>query len=192
MRKRLFWYFGFALLCIAAAFVLRFFSNTRTSVEVNTPMPTSKPSFSMQITSLAFSNNGEIPAKYTCDGDGVNPPLEFKAVPPETKSLALVVHDPDAPKGDWVHWLVWNINPTTSGIAENSVPAEALQGVTDFGQKQYGGPCPPSGTHHYVFKLYALDSKLDISTFSDRTALEQALAPHILTQAELVGLYSKK
>lgn len=146
---------------------------------------------SMFLSSPAFDNNGSIPLKYTCEGENINPPLVFKDVPKEAKSLALVVDDPDAAQGDWVHWLVWNINPTIETVAEHSVPPEALEGVTDFGQKQYGGPCPPSGVHHYHFKLYALDVVLNISTFSDKAALEKAMENHILAKAEIVGTYRK-
>ena len=147
---------------------------------------------SMQITSPAFESNGQIPEKYTCEGDGVNPPLQFKDVPPEAKSLALIIDDPDAPSTTWVHWLVWNISPGTTEIPENSFPPEAIQGMTDFGQQQYGAPCPPTGSHRYFFKLYALDSKLSLSSFSDKAALEKAILPRLLTKAELVGLYQRK
>lgn len=147
---------------------------------------------SMQITSPAFEQNGQIPEKYTCEGEGVNPPLQFKDVPPEARSLVLIVDDPDAPSTTWVHWLVWNISPGAAGIVENSVPPEAMQGLTDFGQQQYGAPCPPSGSHRYFFKLYALDSKLSISSFSDKAALEKAIEARMLTKAELIGLYQRK
>jgi len=145
----------------------------------------------MQITSPAFGSNGNIPQKYTCEGQGVNPPLLFKDVPEGTQSLALIVDDPDAPTTTWVHWLVWNIDVTTKGIAENSVPAEAIEGVTDFGQKGYGAPCPPTGRHGYAFKLYALETKLNISSFSDKPVLEKAMEGHVLAKAELVGFYKK-
>ncbi len=145
----------------------------------------------MEITSSVFENNQNIPAKYTCDGDGINPPLEFKDVSKEAVSLALIVDDPDASAGTWVHWTLWNIDPTTTGIIENSVPPKAIAGQTSSGQNVYGGPCPPSGTHRYFFKLYALDSKLSLSSFSLKEDLEKAMQGHIIKQAELVGLYSR-
>lgn len=145
----------------------------------------------MQIFSPAFLNNQNIPGKYTCDGEGVNPPLEFKDVPSDAKSLVLIVDDPDASSGTWVHWTLWNIDPATTLIAENSLPPKVIAGQTSSGQNLYGGPCPPSGTHRYFFKLYALDSKLSISSFSLKEDLEKAMQGHIISQAELVGLYSR-
>ena len=109
----------------------------------------------MQITSQAFSNNRSIPQKYTCEGDDVNPPLAIQNISEKTKSLALIVDDPDAPGGMWVHWVVFNIKVTDT-IDEDSVPG--TKGINDFRKKDYGGPCPPSGTHHYYFKIYALDT----------------------------------
>lgn len=143
----------------------------------------------MVISSPAFENNRDIPAKYTCDGDNVNPPLEISDVPEETKSLLLIVDDPDAPMGTWIHWTVWNINPQTKAIEENSVPQGATEGMTDFGQPGYGGPCPPSGTHRYFFKLYALDTALQLDSSAKVNDLETAMEGHILAQAELIGLY---
>jgi hypothetical protein len=145
----------------------------------------------MKIQSPVFQNNQSIPSKYTCDGGDVNPPLEFLEVPKEAKTLALIVDDPDAPKGDWVHWLVWDINPAINQIAENSAPEEAVEGVTDFGRAGWGGPCPPSGTHRYFFKLYALDAKLNLPSYSVKKDLLQAMNGHIINQAELVGLYQR-
>ena len=145
----------------------------------------------MKISSSAFESNQNIPVKYTCDGDNVNPPLEFKDVPPQAVSLVLIVDDPDAPAGTWAHWTVWNIDPATTSIAENSVPPKAIAGQTSAGQNTYGGPCPPSGAHRYFFKLYALDTKLSLSSFSLKADLEKAMENHILAQAELVGLYSR-
>lgn len=146
----------------------------------------------MQITSSTFKHQQAIPARYTCDGPNLSPPLSFIDVPASTKSLALVVDDPDAPAGTWVHWTIWNIPHTTTTITENSVPAGAVEGTTSFGQPGYGGPCPPSGTHHYVFKLYALDTVLDVPSATQASGLEQAMVGHIVAHAELVGLYSRK
>lgn len=159
--------------------------------ELPTVPPVESITKNMQITSPVFENNQNIPSKYTCDGDGVNPPLEFKDVPKEAVSLALIVDDPDAPAGTWVHWTLWNIDPTTTTIIENSVPPKAISGQTSSGQNIYGGPCPPSGTHRYFFKLYALDSKLSLSSFSLKEDLEKSMQGHVIKQAELVGLYSR-
>lgn len=145
----------------------------------------------MKITSSVFENNGKIPRKYTCQGEDVNPPLEFFDMPKGTKSLALIVDDPDAPMGTWVHWVVWNIKPETREIKEDEVPEGAKQGLNDFRKHEYGGPCPPSGTHRYFFKLYALDTTLNISENSKKSDLENAMKGHILEKAEIVGLYAK-
>lgn len=145
----------------------------------------------MKITSPAFFHNGMIPKKYTCQGEDINPPLDFTDVPTYAKSLALIVDDPDAPMGTWVHWIVYNIKPDCFHIAENSVPEGALLGKNDFGKFQYGGPCPPSGTHRYFFKLYALDCVLDLKGVVNKTQLLSAMEGHILAEAELVGLYKK-
>jgi len=145
----------------------------------------------MKLTSPTFNHNKLIPAKYTCDGNDVNPPLLISEVPPHTQSLVLIVDDPDAPAGDWVHWTIWNIDPKTTEIAENSVPAGAIEGLTDFGRSGWDGPCPPSGTHRYFFKLYALDIELKLPADTNKTKLLQTMNGHILTQAELIGLYHR-
>ncbi len=146
----------------------------------------------LQITSPVFKNNESIPVKYTCDGEDINPPLLIENVPPEAKSLALIHDDPDAPMGTWVHWVLWNISPDTGEIKENSVPAGAQQGFNDFRKHDYGGPCPPSGTHRYFFKLYALDSLLDLSSNAKKGDLEKAMKGHILAQTQLIGLYKRR
>ncbi len=150
------------------------------------------PMSTLTLSSPAFTPGGSIPAKYTCDGSDINPPLTIGDVPAGTKSLALIVDDPDAPAGTWVHWVVWNISPATKEIGENSAPAGALQGMTDFRRKAYGGPCPPSGTHRYFFKLYALDAAPSLDQGASKAALEKAMKGHILAQAELMGLYKRK
>ena len=143
---------------------------------------------SMKITSPDFEPNGSIPKKFTCQGEDVNPALLIEGVPQQAKTLALIMDDPDAPMGTWVHWVVYNI-PVTSKIEENSVPGE--QGSNNFGKQDYGGPCPPSGTHRYFFKLYALDARLDLQGKVDKKALERALEGHILDKAEIIGMYKK-
>ncbi len=145
----------------------------------------------MKITSPAFQEGGMIPQKYTCDGANVNPPLAFDGAPAPAKSLVLIVDDPDAPRGTWNHWLVWNIDPQTKEIKENSVPPNAVQGTTDFGGNKYGGPCPPSGTHRYFFRLYALDTTLNLPRSAKRADLDKAMANHVLGQAMLMGKYSR-
>ena len=142
----------------------------------------------LTIRSPVFENNRLIPAKYTCDGEDVNPPLTIDGAPDETKSMVLVVDDPDAPMGTWDHWIVWNIPPTKK-IEENTVPG--TEGINDFRKHSYGGPCPPSGTHRYFFKVYALDAKLDLSSNSRKKYVEKAMQGHILAKGELVGLYRR-
>ncbi|HEY3423796.1 MAG TPA: YbhB/YbcL family Raf kinase inhibitor-like protein [Negativicutes bacterium] len=146
----------------------------------------------MKISSPAFANKTEIPAKYTCDGEDVNPPLHIENIPAGTKSLALIVEDPDAPSGLWTHWALWNINPHQGEISEDSVPREAVAGKNDFHRNSYGGPCPPSGTHRYFFKVFALDTVLGLAGSEGREALEKAMDQHLLAQASLVGVYGKK
>ena len=146
----------------------------------------------MKISSAAFENNSFIPSKYTCEGQEINPPLEFKDVPEDTKSLALIVDDPDAPMKTWVHWTIWNIDAKTTQILQNSCPKDAVEGITSFGRTGYGGPCPPSGTHRYFFKLFALDKMLDLSPNSHVRDIESTIERHIIQKAELIGLYKKK
>jgi len=143
----------------------------------------------MQITSPAFRHNELIPSKYTCEGANINPPLEIEGIPENTVSLALIIDDPDAPGRTWDHWIVWNIEPTNK-IEENSVPG--IQGRNSWDKNTYGGPCPPSGTHRYFFKLYALDAELNLSENSTKHDVEKAMQPHIISKAELIGLYRKQ
>ena len=143
----------------------------------------------LSVKSPVFENNKLIPAKYTCDGDNVNPPLTIEGVPEETKSLVLIVDDPDAPMGTWDHWIVWNIPPTKRQIEENTVPG--TEGMSTYRKHAYGGPCPPSGTHRYFFKIYALDTKLDLNQDSEKKDVEKAMESHVLAEGELVGLYRR-
>jgi Raf kinase inhibitor-like YbhB/YbcL family protein len=146
----------------------------------------------LKLSSPAFKHNDSIPSKYTCDGEDVNPPLVIENAPLNTKSLALIVDDPDAPAGNWVHWVVWNIDATTDEIRENTVPSGALQGINDFRKHDYGGPCPPSGTHRYFFKLYALDMMLSLGPKANKAELERAMKGHVVAQGELIGLYRRR
>jgi Raf kinase inhibitor-like YbhB/YbcL family protein len=148
----------------------------------------------MKITSSAFQHQQKIPRKYTCDGEDINPPLVFLDVPRAARSLVLIVDDPDAPRGTWVHWVVYNINPSVREVKEKSVPRDGIEGMTSSGKPGYAGPCPPSGTHRYFFKLYALDTMLvfDRPQRVDKKMVEERMKDHILEQAELVGVYSRK
>jgi hypothetical protein len=144
----------------------------------------------MQLTSPAFDKDQAIPPGHTVKGAAVSPPLTISEVPPAAQSLALIVHDPDAPGHDFTHWLVWNISATTTVWPEGQIPTGALQGMTDYGRTGYGPPAPPSGTHRYVFDLYALNTQLSLKAGSRRQDLEAALAGHIIGQAQLVGTVS--
>ena len=143
----------------------------------------------MVVTSPAFGNKGFIPSRYTCDGANVNPPLNVEGAPESAKSLVLIVDDPDAPMGTWDHWVVWNI-PPVSKIEENSSPG--TMGLNSFNKHLYGGPCPPSGTHRYFFKVYALDTKLDLKPNSRKEDVINAIEGHILGKGEIVGLYKRR
>lgn len=145
----------------------------------------------MKICSPTFSDGAMIPARFTADGANVSPLLEISGVPAGTKSLVLIVDDPDAPAGTWNHWLLWNISPDTASIAEDSVPAGAVAGKNDFGRTVYLGPSPPSGTHRYYFRLFALDTMLHLETASDRDQLDRAMKGRILASAELIGRYNR-
>ena len=145
----------------------------------------------MTITSSAFQQAGNIPSKFTCDGNNKNPPLQIAEIPSGAKSLALVVDDPDAPSGLFTHWVVWNISPRTNAITEASAP-KGVQGTNDFGKSGYGGPCPPSGMHRYSFKIFALDRELDLPSGSKRSQLDAAMKGHIVGQGELIGRYAKQ
>lgn len=146
----------------------------------------------LSITSPAFAHKTAIPERYTCDGRDINPPLLIDAVPGGTKSLALIVDDPDAPAGTWVHWVVWNIPPQTREIRESSLPAGAVQGLNGWKRNGYGGPCPPSGIHRYIFRLHALDSILKLPPAATKADLERAMQGHIIAQGELMGTYRRK
>jgi Raf kinase inhibitor-like YbhB/YbcL family protein len=145
----------------------------------------------MRIHSPSFEQNNPIPGRFTCDGENINPKLVISGVPAKAISLALIMDDPDAPFGDWVHWVIWNIPASQTEIAENSIPAGAVQGVTSFGKPGYGGPCPPSGQHRYFFRMYALDDTLDLPDDTTADELERAMEGHILDKAGLLGVYGR-
>lgn len=146
----------------------------------------------MKITSQAFEDRQKMPSRYTCNGENINPPLNFSDVPKDAKSLVLIVDDPDAPSGTFVHWLVYNIDPEFRELKENSIPDNGIEGITTFGKKGYGGPCPPSGTHRYFFKLFALDKTLSIADNPDKKTISEKMKDSILAQSELIGLYSQQ
>jgi Raf kinase inhibitor-like YbhB/YbcL family protein len=146
----------------------------------------------LKVSSPSFENGGLIPAKFTCDGENFSPEINWEGVPENAQSLSLICDDPDAPSGDFVHWVVFNIPVEVNGFKENARVSEIADlGSTDFGRPGYGGPCPPSGTHHYHFKVYALDEMLEIDKNIDKYDLLDKMEGHILAKGELVGLYRR-
>jgi Raf kinase inhibitor-like YbhB/YbcL family protein len=168
-----------------------FFVNILGLVYLFAAKPNEKAIKLMRITSPAFQNDSKIPSKYSCDGAGVNPPLIFSNVPVGTKSLVLIVDDPDAPMGTFVHWVLFNIDPETTEIRENSIPQSTALGKNSTGETSFVGACPPSGIHRYFFKIYALNTMLNLNN-PDKATLEKEMQDHILEKAELIGLYSKE
>ncbi len=152
---------------------------------------------SIQLTSTAFKEGEAIPKKYTCDGQDVSPSLSWTDLPAGAKSLALIADDPDAPAGTWVHWVLFNIPVSLRGLPEGvaktaTVPGVGVQGNNDFRKTGYGGPCPPRGKpHRYFFKVYALDSVLQLNPGAGKADLEKAMKGHILGQGQLMGKYSR-
>jgi Raf kinase inhibitor-like YbhB/YbcL family protein len=143
----------------------------------------------LTIKSSAFEHNKPMPKKYTCVGEDINPPLTIEGTPPKTKSLVLLMDDPDAVNGIFDHWVVWNIPPSTTNIAENTVPG--TEGLNSGREHGYYSPCPPSGTHRYFFKVYALDTELELSANSKKKDVEKAMQGHILAKGELIGLFHR-
>lgn len=154
-------------------------------------VPPAPPNHMLRITSPVFNEGERIPIKYSCEGSNASPALEIFGIPPETVSLALIMDDPDAPAGTFTHWVVFNMKPDTTRIEENSLPAVADLGLNSANKLDYVGPCPPSGTHHYYFKVYALDKVLDLPAGASRSDVEQAMAGHIIDQGQLMGLFSR-
>lgn len=145
----------------------------------------------IELISTAFAPNGVIPKRHTCDGENLSPPLFWKNVPPGTKSFALIMDDPDAPVGTFVHWVIFNIPPEVTEFAEGE-KGIGIEGMNDFRKVGYGGPCPPRGsTHRYFFKIYALDTKLNLDSRATKKDLEKAMQGHILAQGELIGRYGR-
>lgn len=151
---------------------------------------------SMELKSHAFEEGSMIPKKYTCDGQDISPPLKWTSVIDGTKTLALICDDPDAPGGTWVHWVIFNLPSDTRDLAENmphlkELPNGAKQGTNDFGKIGYGGPCPPGGTHRYYFKIYSLDTDLNLEAGATNAQLLQAMKGHILGEGQLIGKYKR-
>jgi hypothetical protein len=181
--------FVFAAVSVLLACLCKARENTGTTAEGGTKM-------TIKVTSSAFDDQGLIPAKYTCQGQNISPPLQFQMGIEGTKSIALICDDPDAPIGTFVHWVLFNLPADTESLAENIPAADALkngarQGKNDFGKIGYGGPCPPSGAHRYFFKVYALDKTIDTSIVTNKKQLLEAMQGHILGQGQLMGKYKK-
>ena len=157
-----------------------------------TSAPAVSAASELKLTSSAFANGKQMPGSYSCDAGDQSPPLTIEGVPKGAKSLALVLEDPDAPAGLWAHWVLWNIDPATTQIVPGSAPAGAEQGLNSWQRKGYGGPCPPSGTHRYYFRLYALKERLDLPATTGRNELDRAMQGKILAHCKLLGLYSRK
>ncbi len=163
------------------------------ALQKNADAPTNTMSTSqkqLSLTSPAFQNGGMIPSKYTCDGDNISPPLAIEHIPENTASMVLIVDDPDAPNGTWDHWIVFNIPKEVTRVGEGSTP-EGVIGKTSWNTTHYGGPCPPSGTHHYHFKLYALKTRLRLGEGASKEEILEAMKGHIIEESELLGTYAR-
>lgn len=150
----------------------------------------------IRVTSSAFAEGGSIPSKYTCDGANVSPPLKWTSIPEGTRSIALIADDPDAPRGTWVHWVVYDLPASLRELPEGVPPDRTManggkQGTNDFGKIGYGGPCPPSGTHRYFFKVYALDRALGLAPGATKAQLLKAMEGHVLAEGQLMGKYAR-
>jgi Raf kinase inhibitor-like YbhB/YbcL family protein len=186
---------GFAIALLAATMVAGCFKQQKAAPEV-APQQTPSPANVFTLTSTIFKEGQPIPRQYTCDGVNVSPSLEWTAVPKTARTIAIIVDDPDAPSGTFTHWLLYNLSSETMGLVENSPAGETLkgggqQGENDFGKVGYGGPCPPSGTHRYFFKIYALDDELALKPGAKKADVEKAMEGHIVGQAQLMGTYKR-
>lgn len=186
MKKLLF--LALSILVIVLTVIIFVFSKKSNKITEDANSTTNS---TMKISSSAFKDSDQIPAKYTCDGDNINPPLSFSEVPQEAKSLALIVDDPDSPSGTWTHWIIWNISPDTKEIKEASTPDGSIEGINSFSEIKYGGPCPGQGKHHYLFKLYALDSIANLQKGAQKSQLEEEIGKHKIAEAELTGVYER-
>lgn len=171
-------------------------SNTKPSTQTPTPNATTENKSALVLTSTAFKEGQPIPRQYTCDGVNISPPLEWTGVPTAAKTIALIADDPDAPAGTWVHWVLYNVPRENIGFVENVPASENLkaggfQGKNDFGKIGYGGPCPPSATHRYFFKIYAIDGELPLKAGATKADVEKAMQGHVVAQGQLMGTYSR-
>lgn len=192
MYKKLIHYLiGLALLILGGAgyWILKT-GDTQTAVPE--PKVESIPKTSLTLSSPAFESREAIPSEYTCDGANISPPLTITGVPVGTQSLVLVMEDPNTPTKAWLHWLVYTLEPENTELKKGEVPITARQGINDFGKAEYGGPCPPSGQHHYSFKLYALDIPFDFPEGLRLEAVMLRIQNHIIGQTELVGVYERQ
>jgi len=182
--KRKLWLAAFLAVSMLAIFILLVSGRKEPKME-------EASSSGLQLVSAVFREGAVIPIQYTCKGQNVNPPLNILHPPVGTQSFSLIMHDPDAPSGDFLHWLVWDIPPSTEGIAVNSVPVGAMQGYNGSDKVGYMGPCPPAGTgmHRYVFELYALDKTMDLGRDTNRQDLENAMKEHVLDKSTLTGVF---
>lgn len=179
LKKNLLIFFIIVILLVSAKFV------------VHKDILANAKEGNMKITTV-FEHNGNIPSEYTCDGKDAAPLLTIFEVPEKAKELVLIVDDPDAPMGTWVHWVVYNIPVDTKEIDAKNLPTEAKQGMTDFGRIGWGGPCPPNGTHRYFFKLYAIDKKLTLLAGATKIQVENEIKQNVIEKAEIIGLYKRK
>lgn len=145
----------------------------------------------MEITTAAIQLNGQIAPQYTCDGANISPLVIFSQIPNNAKSTVLILEDPDAPGGTFIHWLLYDMSPATLVVPENEMPTTGKVGTNDFGQLGYGGPCPPSGTHRYIFRLLALDARFDLPEGISKRELNEAMKGHVIDLVEIVGTYAK-
>jgi Raf kinase inhibitor-like YbhB/YbcL family protein len=184
------------LATLAAIAVAACTSNPQPAVPSSSQSKPVETKTEIKIISTAFKEGQPIPRPYTCDGVNISPPLEWTGVPKQAKTIAIIADDPDAPSGTWVHWVLYNVPAENIGLVENvpatdSLKAGGYQGKTDFGKVGYGGPCPPSGTHRYFFKIYAVDSELPLKAGATKADLEKAMQDHVVAQGQLMGTYSR-
>ena len=181
---------GIVVLIIILAVSIKFLSGPRPELSNGLRIPESNNM--IKVTSPDFLAGEKIPVKYTCDGENTNPRILIDGTSDNAVSLVLIMDDPDASRGVFVHWLVWNIDPGVKEIGENGVREKFLQGVNGAGNSQYIGPCPPSGTHRYFFKVYALDKRIDLVAGANKEDLEKSMQGHIIAFGELIGVYSRR
>ncbi|HLO89458.1 MAG TPA: YbhB/YbcL family Raf kinase inhibitor-like protein [Nostocaceae cyanobacterium] len=190
-KRRVILKYNFAILGLVGFWLIGCSSHP---TETNSLTPAAK---TMKLVSSAFENNSLIPPKYTCDGEDFSPPLSWDEVPPQTQSLVLIVDDPDAPIRTFVHWVIYDLPPTSRQLPEQipqgkTINSGGVQGKNDFDKLGYGGPCPPSGTHRYFFHLYALDKKLNLPSGASKSQILTAMDGHVLAKGELIGRYQRQ